>query len=72
MAIRIYDVPGISCGHCKASIEGALSDVEGMEAIEVDVDARTVRVKGYAPDEAIRAALDDAGYDVAGCEEVAV
>ena len=39
-------VPGISCGHCKAAIEAAVATVAGVDAVEVDVAARTVRVEG--------------------------
>ena len=66
MTTRTYAVPGISCGHCKAAIEAAVGEVSGVEAVDVDVDAKTVRVEGDATDDAIRAAIDEAGYDVAG------
>lgn len=66
MTTRFFSVPSISCGHCKAAIEGEVAKVAGVEAVEVDVEARTVRVEGAAPEEAIRQAVDEAGYDVAG------
>jgi len=66
MSTRVYSVPGISCGHCKAAIEGEVAKVEGVERIEVDVEAKTVRVEGAASDEALRHAVDEAGYEVAG------
>jgi copper chaperone len=61
---RTFSVPGISCGHCKSAIEGEVGGVEGVTLVEVDVDARTVRVHGDATDEAIVAAIDEAGYEV--------
>lgn len=61
-----YDVPGISCGHCKAAIEGEVSGVDGVDRVTVDVDARTVTVEGGADDAAVRAAIEEAGYEVAG------
>ncbi len=64
--VKVYEVPGISCGHCKESIEGAVGALDGVESVKVNIAARTVRVEGEATDEQIRAALDDAGYDVAG------
>jgi copper chaperone len=63
--MRTYSVPGISCDHCKAAIEGEVGKLEGVARVEVDVDARSVTVDGTAPDDAIRAAIDDAGYEVA-------
>lgn len=66
MKVRIYDVPGISCGHCKQSIEASVGAVPGVDVVEVDIDAKTVRVEGDASDQAIHDAIDKAGYDVAG------
>lgn len=61
---RLYRVPGISCDHCKAAIEGEVGKVAGVTSVDVDVDAKTVTVAG-GDDSAIRSAIDDAGYDVA-------
>lgn len=62
--VRTYSVPGISCDHCKHAIEGEVGTVEGVSDVVVDVDAKSVSVRGGA-DVAIRAAIDEAGYDVA-------
>ena len=63
---RLYSVPGISCGHCKAAIESEVGAVPGVSAVEVDIGARTVTVEGDAVEEEIVAAIEDAGYEVAG------
>jgi len=63
LAAHTYSVPGISCDHCKAAIESEVSGVDGVTAVVVDVDAKSVAVTG-GDDPAIRAAIDDAGYDV--------
>ena len=65
MTTRTFDVPGISCGHCKSAIEGALDGLDGVETATVDIDAKTVSVRGTASDEAVTAAIDEAGYEVA-------
>jgi len=59
-------VPEIHCGHCKSSIEGAVSAVPGVTRAEVDVEARTVAVAFDAPADlgAIVAAIEDQGYSV--------
>ena len=59
-----YSVPGISCDHCKRAIETEVSGVAAVESVDVDVDAKLVTVVG-GDDDAIRAAIDDAGYDIA-------
>lgn len=59
-----YSVPGISCDHCKHAIEGQVSAVADVTSVDVDIDAKAVTVIG-GDDAAIRAAIDDAGYDVA-------
>jgi copper chaperone CopZ len=60
---RTYQVPGISCGHCKAAIESEVSLVAGVSSVDVDVEERTVTVIG-GDDRAIRTAIADAGYEL--------
>ena len=62
----IYNVPEISCNHCKHSIESEVAQVQGVETVEVDVKAKTVKVVAEPLDnDAIVAAIDEAGYEVA-------
>jgi copper chaperone CopZ len=61
---RTYSVPGISCDHCKHAIEAEVGAVAGVSDVVVDVAAKSVRVQG-GDDAAVRAAIDEAGYDVA-------
>lgn len=58
----VYSVPGISCGHCKQAIETEVSKVAGVESVLVDIAAKTVTVEGGDSDEALRAAIEEAGY----------
>jgi len=60
-----YSVPEISCGHCVQAITGAVTPLEGVDAVDVSVDAKTVTVTGEFDDAAVRSAIDDAGYDIA-------
>lgn len=63
-AKRIYLVQGISCDHCRAAIVGELGQVAGVESVDVDLEAKVVRVSGEGLDDAaIIAAIDEAGYD---------
>jgi copper chaperone len=65
MAQQTYSVPGISCDNCKSAIEEAVGDLPDVTLVTVDVPAKTVQVAGGASDASIRAAIDEAGYDVA-------
>jgi len=60
-----YDVPGVSCGHCVDAITREVSAVPGVRAVRVDLDAKTVTVEGTPSDADVRAAIDEAGYEVA-------
>jgi copper chaperone len=64
MGTRTYSVPDISCDHCVAAITGAVSPLAGVAEVAVDLEAKQVTVDG-GDDAAIRAAIDDAGYDIA-------
>lgn len=61
-----YSVPGVSCGHCKSAIEGEVGKLDGISKVEVDVDAKTMTVEGDVDEAALAAAVDEAGYDLAG------
>ena len=65
MTTRTYSVPAISCGHCKSAIEGEVAPLDGVESAIVDIDAKTLTVTGEASEDAVRAAVDEAGYEVA-------
>ena len=58
-----YSVPEISCGHCKSTIEAAVAGLDGIDSVEVDIDAKTVTVAG-GDDDAVVTAIEEAGYDV--------
>jgi copper chaperone CopZ len=61
-------VPDISCEHCVKTINGALKQLSGVEAVSTDIPTRTVHLR-YDPSklslEKVEAVLDDVGYTVA-------
>jgi len=61
-----YTVSGMTCGHCKSAVESELGRVPGVEFVEADLDTKLVLVRGEGlKDSALRAAIAEAGYDVA-------
>lgn len=61
---KIFDVPAMTCDHCRSAIEHEVGAVDGVERVTVDLDAKTVTVDGGRRD-AIVAAIDEAGFDTA-------
>ena len=62
----VYNVPAIHCEHCAMSIREEVSEVEGVEDVEVDLDTKVVTISGHALDDAaLRAAIAEAGYAAA-------
>ena len=59
-----YKVDGMSCDHCKVAVNAEVSKVAGVELVDVDLVTKLVVVRGADLDaEAVRAAIDEAGYD---------
>lgn len=55
-------VEGMSCGHCRASVEKALKRVPGVEKVEVFLQEGKAVVEGSAPAERLIAAVQEEGY----------
>ncbi|MGZ4791820.1 MAG: heavy-metal-associated domain-containing protein [Ilumatobacteraceae bacterium] len=67
----VLEVPGMSCAHCEAAIKGEVGKVAGVGVVDVDLITKLVTVSGDDLDlQAITAAIDEAGYEVAGQPEV--
>jgi copper chaperone len=61
-----YSVPDISCDHCRAAITSEVEKVPGVISVDVDLGAKRVTVTGAQLDDAaVRAAIDEAGFDIA-------
>jgi copper chaperone CopZ len=61
-----YTVPAIHCAHCALSIREEVSEVEGVDEVDVDLDTKVVIIQGHELDDAaLRAAIVEAGYEAA-------
>ena len=60
-----FQVTGMSCGHCEASVRTHVSQLEGVEGVEVSaVNGRLLVIaNGDVADDAVIAAVDEAGYE---------
>ncbi len=61
-----YTVPGMHCEHCERAVTEEVSALEGIESVVVDLETKRVDVHGeHLDDAAIRAAIEESGYEAA-------
>jgi len=60
---KTYTVTGMSCGHCEQSVEDAVGELDGVEDADADNEGGTLVVEGEPDDDAVIAAVDEAGYE---------
>lgn len=60
-------IEGMHCAHCVAAVEDALYAVKGVSYVEVSLEKNNAVVEGEGlEDAALKAAVEDTGFDVAG------
>lgn len=64
----VYTVSGMTCGHCESAVGEEISALAGVTDVTADAEAGLVTVTSAAPlaKEAVRAAVDEAGYELVG------
>ena len=67
MTTASYTVVGMTCGHCVGAVTEEVSSLPGVTAVDVDLASGGLTVTSDAPvgDDAVRAAVQEAGYEVA-------
>jgi len=67
MATSTYQIKGMTCGHCVKAVTEELSALAGVTDVQVDLAAATATVTSAAalPTDEVRAAVDEAGYELA-------
>ncbi len=68
MHTSTYTVTGMTCGHCVSAVSAEVGQIAGVTDVQVDLAAGSVTVTSQEPidDAAVREAVDEAGYAVAG------
>jgi copper chaperone len=68
MTEKTFNVPDMSCGHCKVAVEGELNKLSGVKEANADIERGTVEVsydEGTVTTEDLKGAIEEAGYTVA-------
>lgn len=68
MAEATYSVTGMTCDHCVRAVKTEVGSVAGVTSVSVDLDAGRVTVVSEEPVDpaAVRAAVEEAGFEVTG------
>ena len=68
MSTVSYTVVGMTCGHCVNAVTEEVSQVPGVTSVDVDLATGGLTVTSGAPvdESAVRTAVEEAGYEVAG------
>ncbi|GAA0474190.1 heavy-metal-associated domain-containing protein [Streptomyces stramineus] len=64
----VYQVTGMTCGHCESAVTDELSALAGVTSVKAVASTGEVTVTSSAPldEAAVRAAVDEAGYELTG------
>jgi copper ion binding protein len=68
MTTATYTVKGMTCGHCVNAVSGEVGALPGVDRVEVDLPTGVVTVTSEQPLDtgAVRAAVEEAGYELVG------
>ncbi|MEU5904046.1 copper ion binding protein [Micromonospora sp. NPDC047527] len=66
MVSTTYQVKGMTCGHCVSAVSAEVGAIAGVHDVQVDLGTGQVTVSSEQPVavESVRAAVDEAGYDL--------
>jgi copper chaperone len=65
-SMSVFRVPDMHCDGCVRSVTGAVRDLDDKATVQADLQTRQVRVETTASDEAVAAAIREAGFTVEG------
>jgi copper chaperone len=61
---QVFDVKGISCGHCVRAVTGAIHEIDPAARVQVDLESGTVEVDSVQPRVDLAQAIREAGYEI--------
>jgi copper ion binding protein len=63
-----YSVTGMTCDHCVRAVKDEVGKIAGVASVTVDLGTGQVTLQSDAPVDpaAVRAAVEEAGYEVTG------
>jgi copper chaperone len=65
-----FEVEGMSCQHCVAAVTRSIHEIDAAAQVRVDLDSGTVAVESTESTDALKEAIDEAGYAVVSAKTV--
>ena len=59
-----YNIEGVKCGVCVATVKDKLSKLENVDSVEVNIQEKTLTVEGDVAKESLQAALSDTKFKI--------
>ena len=68
MSTTVATVAGMSCGHCVSAVREEVAAIDGVTDVDVVLETGAVTITSDRPvgEEAVRAAVEEAGYELVG------
>lgn len=68
MSEAVYSVSGMSCGHCESAVSKEITAIPGVTSVSAVASSGLLTVASEQPldDDTVRAAVDEAGYELVG------
>ncbi|MDK9501178.1 cation transporter [Streptomyces katrae] len=68
VTVTVYKVTGMTCGHCEGAVTAELTALPGVTSVKAVAATGEVTVESQAPlsEDDVRAAVDEAGYELVG------
>ncbi|WP_031514215.1 heavy-metal-associated domain-containing protein [Streptomyces sp. NRRL F-5123] len=68
MSQAVYTVSGMTCGHCESAVTREVTTIPGVTSVKAVASTGLVTIDSDQPvdDAAVRAAVDEAGYELVG------
>ena len=71
---KVLNIEGMVCGMCVKHVDKALRDIQGIKDVDVSLESKSAQVQldQDVPDAVLKAAIEDAGYQLVSIQERAV
>ena len=65
-----FDIPSMSCGHCRSTVEKAIASADPSASSTIDLTAKKASVRTAVDPSVISQAIENAGYPVVSSRTV--